>query len=134
MPTLERTLVTGLAALASLLSNTAATAQGRFVLAPTVSVRTATPVEVPAARPFEFFGSKRIDSASLAAQRGGTQVLNDMKLRGVVADNQAINVTTGGNQISDGAFAGAAGIPMVIQNSGNNVLIQSATIVNVQVK
>ena len=75
-----------------------------------------------------------VSAESLAAYRGGTQVLNDMKLRGIVADNQAINVTTGSNVISDGALAGAAGIPMVIQNSGNNVLIQSATIVNVQVK
>ena len=46
----------------------------------------------------------------------------------------ASNVTTGSNVISDGAFAGIGGLPMVIQNSGNNVLIQNATIVNVQLK
>ena len=38
------------------------------------------------------------------------------------------------NTVSSGAFAGTAGLPMVIQNSGNNVLIQNATIVNVQIK
>jgi hypothetical protein len=38
------------------------------------------------------------------------------------------------NVISDGAFSGSVGLPMVIQNSGNNVLIQNATIVNVQLK
>lgn len=79
-------------------------------------------------------GGRPVEAAALAANRGGTQVVNEMKLRGVVADNQASNLTTGSNLISDGAFSGAAGMPMVIQNSGNNVLIQNATIVNVQVK
>ena len=71
---------------------------------------------------------------ALAAQRGGAAALSVMKLKGLVADNQAINVVTGNNTISEGAFSGAAGLPMVIQNSGNNVLIQNATIVNVHVK
>jgi len=57
-----------------------------------------------------------------------------MKLNGIVSDNQAYNLVTGGNSISDGAFAGTSGMPTVIQNSGNNVLIQNATIVNVQVQ
>ena len=65
---------------------------------------------------------------------GAADVYNDMQLKGVVADNQAINVTTGHNAITDGSFANASGVPMVVQNSGNNVLIQNATIVNVQVK
>ena len=43
-------------------------------------------------------------------------------------------LATGSNVIADGAFSGASGLPMVIQNSGNNVLIQSATIVNVQLQ
>lgn len=79
-------------------------------------------------------GATALDNNKLAQKRGGTQVLNDMKLNGTVANNQAVNVATGSNNISDGAFSGAAGLPMVIQNSGNNVLIQNATIVNVQVK
>lgn len=49
-------------------------------------------------------------------------------------DNQAYNLTTGGNLISEGAFAGSSGFATVIQNSGNNVLIQNSTIVNVQFK
>ena len=79
-------------------------------------------------------GVKPLDLKVLARRRGGTDVFNDMQLKGVVADNRAINVTTGGNFITDGAFAGTTGLPMVVQNSGNNVLIQNATIVNVQVK
>ncbi len=75
-----------------------------------------------------------VDAKVLARKRGGDGVINEMQLKGVVADNRAINVTTGGNYITEGAFAGTSGLPMVVQNSGNNVLIQNATIVNVQVK
>ena len=80
------------------------------------------------------FGSKPMAAAALATKRGGDRVFNDAQLKGVVADNQASHLTTGMNVISDGAFSGAAGLSTVIQNSGNNVLIQNATIVNVQLK
>lgn len=81
-------------------------------------------------------GAKVLDSVALGKQRGGTDpgTLSNMKLNGVVANNNASNLTTGNNTISDGAFAGINGVPLVVQNSGNNVLIQSATILNVQVK
>jgi hypothetical protein len=81
-------------------------------------------------------GAKVVDINALAKQRGGTDpgTLSDMKLNGVVSNNSASNLTTGNNSISDGAFAGMSGVPLVVQNSGNNVLIQSATIINVQVK
>ena len=79
-------------------------------------------------------GANALDEQALTQQRGGTLVVNDMTLDGVVSDNQAFNLNTGSNTISDGAFANASGMPMVIQNSGNNVLIQNATIVNVQVQ
>jgi len=80
------------------------------------------------------FGSKPMTAAALATRRGGDRVFNDAQLKGVVTDNQASNLTTGMNVISEGAFAGSSGLPTVIQNSGNNVLIQNATIVNVQLK
>ncbi|NML17637.1 hypothetical protein [Azohydromonas caseinilytica] len=92
----------------------------------------ATAATPPAARPGPL-GSKPVAADVLAANRGGTAI-NDMKLNGVVSGNQASNLATGNNAISDGAFANAAGLPMVVQNSGNNVLIQNATIVNVQLK
>jgi hypothetical protein len=79
-------------------------------------------------------GVKPLDRGTLASQRGGTESVSEMWLNGVVSDNKAINLTTGSNLITDGALTGASGLPMVIQNSGNNVLIQSATIVNIQVK
>ncbi len=81
------------------------------------------------------FASKPMTAPALAGKRGGDgSVVNDAQLKGVVANNQATNVATGSNVISDGAFAGSAGLSTVIQNSGNNVLIQNATIVNLQLK
>jgi hypothetical protein len=38
---------------------------------------------------------------------------------------------SGGNFISDSAFSHASGLPVAIQNSGNNVSIQNAYIVNI---
>jgi len=49
-----------------------------------------------------------------------------------VANNSAFNVMTGSNSIADGSFTNSSGFPMVIQNSGSNVLIQNATIINLQ--
>lgn len=65
--------------------------------------------------------------------RGGTDLVkNDMQLSATVANNSASYVVSGNNSIADGAFANMSGLPMVIQNSGSNVLIQNATIINVQ--
>lgn len=80
------------------------------------------------------FGSAPVPTAALASRRGGAGVFNEAQLNGTVASNSATNVVTGTNSISDGAFAGSAGLSTVIQNSGNNVLIQNSTIVNVQLK
>jgi hypothetical protein len=38
------------------------------------------------------------------------------------------------NVIAEGSFSGMVGLPVVVQNSGNGVLIQNATIINLQVK
>ncbi|MDJ0927621.1 MAG: carbon storage regulator [Gammaproteobacteria bacterium] len=61
-------------------------------------------------------------------------VINEQNLNGVVSDNTAIDTVTGHNAISGEAFTGAAGFVSSIQNTGNNVLIQSSTIVNVTVE
>lgn len=71
----------------------------------------------------------------LEQMRGGSDTpWSDMKLAGTVANNSAVNVVTGSNIVTDSAFSNASGLPMVIQNSGANVLIQNATIINVQIK
>lgn len=51
---------------------------------------------------------------------------------GSVGGNTATGVIAGDNKVDGGAFANAAGINTVIQNSGANVLIQNGTAVNVQ--
>jgi hypothetical protein len=80
------------------------------------------------------FGSQPVSNKTLNARRGGERVFNDAELKGVVSNNVASNLTTGMNVISEGAFSGSSGLPLIVQNSGNNVLIQNSTIVNVQLK
>lgn len=121
------TIVIGLAAQAALAFAMPAWAEEDE--SPTKASQIVASVSSPRANPL---GAKALDSNSLAKRRGGTG-LSDMKLNGVVADNRAINVTTGSNLVTEGAFTNASGLPMLIQNTGNNVLIQNATIVNVQV-
>ena len=80
------------------------------------------------------FGSQPVSNNTLNAKRGGERIFNDAQLKGVVSNNVASNLTTGMNVISEGAFSGSSGLPLIVQNSGNNVLIQNSTIVNVQLK
>ncbi|MCW5600627.1 hypothetical protein [Nitrosomonas sp.] len=60
-------------------------------------------------------------------------VFNNMDMNAVLTGNTATNNVTGVNIIDNGSFAGAMGMFSVIQNSGNNVIIQDSTIVNVTV-
>ena len=71
---------------------------------------------------------------SLDSQRGGDEdiVTNVIHVTGEVTDNAATNVVTGHNSINEGSFANSSGLTTVVQNTGANVLIQNATIVNVQ--
>ncbi len=73
-------------------------------------------------------------SEKLAEQRGGddTRILNVIHVEGDVTDNTAQTVVNGANNIQGGSFDNASGVLSVVQNTGANVLIESATIVNVQ--
>ncbi|WP_210543580.1 hypothetical protein [Rhodoferax sp. PAMC 29310] len=74
-----------------------------------------------------------VSVTTLAGARGGFDVVkNDMQLSGTVANNSALNVLSGSNLITNGSFANSSGFSTVVQNSGSNVLIQSATIINLQ--
>lgn len=75
-----------------------------------------------------------VDPAALAGMSGGTAVTESITISGSVADTTTTDVATGYNLIGGGAFSNAAGLPMVIQNTGNSVLIQNATVVNVQLQ
>lgn len=127
MPTLTRTVAFGFAALAGLHSALAVAGpedrDGNPIIFEKAVIERPNPL-----------GVKPVDAKLLAIRRGGADVINDMLLKGVVADNQASNLTTGSNVVSDGSFSGMVGLPLLVQNTGNGVLIQNATIINVQVK
>ncbi len=71
------------------------------------------------------------NESAMARIELGSIVLNEQDVDGVVQGNVATGTTNGNNSISDSAFAGAAGFATAIQNTGNNVLIQNSTIINV---
>lgn len=74
-----------------------------------------------------------VSVANLDGYRGGFDFIkNDMQLSGTVANNSTYNVVSGNNLITQGSFANSSGFPTVVQNSGSNVLIQNATIINLQ--
>ncbi|MEE9338625.1 MAG: hypothetical protein V3U87_11125 [Methylococcaceae bacterium] len=58
---------------------------------------------------------------------------NNIDVNGMLNGNTAINNNTGTNNIDNGAFTDAGGFISVIQNTGNNVLIQETTLVNINV-
>jgi hypothetical protein len=68
----------------------------------------------------------------LARLRGGDDIDNQADIHGEVTGNTAIGVRGGGNAVAGRAFSGSAGINTLIQNTGTNVLIQNALVVNVR--
>lgn len=63
-----------------------------------------------------------------------TLEMNWQESNGTVEGNQAINSVNGANIIRDGAFSHANGLPITVQNSGNNVLIQNSVILNLEMQ
>ena len=97
---------------------------------PVAEIATGTPAS--AADREAAFVAMPADADSLSTFRGGAQTNNEMTLTGTTADNYARNVNTGSNSIAGGAFDNMSGLPIVIQNTGANVLIQNALILNLQ--
>lgn len=79
-----------------------------------------------------IFGSAAIADEQLDQLRGQKTVFNSNDVDGQLYNNEAVSNVTGGNFVTDGSFAGMSGFSTVIQNSGNNVLIQNATVLNLQ--
>ena len=73
-----------------------------------------------------------LNSEQLDGLRGGDALVGQNFLNGTLSDNVANKVSTGSNTISDGSFSSSSGLPTVIQNTGANVLIQNATVLNVR--
>lgn len=79
-----------------------------------------------------LFGTP-VSAAQLDGARGGSTAMNaNATITGTLNGNTATQVVTGANSIQANSFAGATGIPIVIQNTGANVLIQNATVINLQ--
>lgn len=82
-----------------------------------------------------------VSSDVLEAQSGGSTSIerieilaNSMNLNAEMKENLLFSTATGMNQISDNAFGNASGISTVVQNSGNQVIINNAFILNLQVQ
>lgn len=102
--------------------------------APAASAPVAAPAPEAKTADTATASSEAADEARLENARGGDAAMSgEANLGGVVSNNSAINVVTGSNLI-DSSFTNASGLPMVIQNSGANVLIQNATVINLQIR
>lgn len=82
----------------------------------------------------DVFAANAITDNDLEKKRGAELV--PAELTGAVLDAVSSNNTaigdTGSNAIGQDAFGHADGVVSVIQNTGNNVVIQSATVVNLK--
>lgn len=88
----------------------------------------------PASAAAETLFERAVANEYLATQRGGAQVMNLMDLDAALHHNSARSNLTGDNTVSSGAFANSSGVVNVVQNSGNNVIIQNATILNLDLR
>jgi hypothetical protein len=79
---------------------------------------------------------RTLDEDRLDLQRGGQDdtYANINEARARVNDVSVTNAATGSNIISEGSITNNAGLPIVVQNSGNGVVIQNTTILNLQLK
>ncbi len=81
-----------------------------------------------------------VSEASMQELRGGEYLIDiDHSLANAELDadsigNVAIGVSSGDNNITSGAFGSSSGVTSVIQNTGHNVLIQNATVINLSLE
>ncbi|MBS3964841.1 MAG: hypothetical protein KGZ80_10180 [Methylomonas sp.] len=59
--------------------------------------------------------------------------LNNATAQALLKNSTSYNNITGNNIIDSSSFSGSSGLVSVIQNSGNNVIIQDSTIINVTI-
>ena len=88
----------------------------------------------PAPAATETLFQRVVPNEQLASLRGGAQQVNLMDLDAALHHNSARATMSGDNTVSSGAFANSSGVVNVVQNSGNNVIIQNATILNLDLK
>lgn len=84
-----------------------------------------------------FESSSVLSDTQLNSQRAKENIeidqitINDQEQDGNVSDNVAVDNTTGDNTIGADSFTNTTGFISTVQNTGNNVLIQHSTIINV---
>ncbi len=84
-----------------------------------------------------FATAALVSDDALGTESGKAQLqldkvtINDQDLNGILQGNVATGTTNGNNTIAGDAFSNSAGFVTAIQNTGNNVLIQDATIINI---
>lgn len=82
----------------------------------------------------QWMNASPLTDDQLAIRQGVTMQwqMNDTEQNASVADNVLSgNVVTGDNHLSDSAFGHMNGIATVIQNTGNQVVIQDSTQINI---
>jgi hypothetical protein len=124
LPSQAQTVATGTEPVASA-GSPAAAADAATALSPS------TPTTAGQPSGDVSFGVAMSDD-QLAERRGGDVQVGKNDLTGTVSDNTAYKVETGSNAINDGSFAASNGLVSVIQNTGANVLIQNATVLNLR--
>lgn len=81
-----------------------------------------------------------LSEAALDSSRGGKYIsksvmIADSDQHGMISNGSVGDYSmTGDNVISSGALTGITGVNSVIQNTGNNVLIQNSTVLNLTLK
>ena len=132
MPNILRFLLKCLLVLAACLAGAAGASEHS---AAPPGAATAAPSRPAQPAPASSTDAIPLSARALEDARGGSvHTATDTRLSANVAGNSAHQVATGSNAIQGGAFAGAVGIPVVIQNTGANVLIQHATVVNLRIE
>ena len=99
--------------------------------APATVAGVTPPATANGSAPADNFGVA-MTPEQLDEHRGGDALIGQNYLTGTVSDNVASRISTGSNAITEGSFANSSGLPTVIQNTGANVLIQNATVLNVR--
>ncbi|MCQ1059185.1 carbon storage regulator [Photobacterium sp. DNB23_23_1] len=84
--------------------------------------------------------SEQLSEEFMTHSRGGEYELETDTLQassemyGDVTGNSAYNNTTGNNILDGGALSNSSGVYNIVQNTGSNVLIQNATVINLTLK
>jgi hypothetical protein len=89
---------------------------------------------IPATGLDEERGGKAAEGQTQIINNNQTQIFNTNNVNGSLDRVTVMNNITGDNTIDGGSFANASGVSTVVQNSGNGVLIQNSTILNVTIE